>query len=33
MPATKKQKKILVVEDELAMREIVVEKLQSAGFI
>jgi DNA-binding response OmpR family regulator len=32
MPATKKQRKILVVEDELAMREIVVEKLQMAGF-
>jgi len=29
---TKKQKKVLVVEDELAMREIVVEKLQSSGF-
>jgi two-component system, OmpR family, response regulator len=32
MPTAKKSKKILVVEDELAMREIVVEKLQSAGF-
>lgn len=28
----KKQTKILVAEDELAMREIVVEKLQSGGF-
>jgi CheY-like chemotaxis protein len=28
----KKQKKILVAEDEQAMREIVVEKLQSGGF-
>jgi DNA-binding response OmpR family regulator len=32
MPNGKKQKKILVVEDELSMREIVVEKLQMAGF-
>lgn len=32
MPSGKKQKKILVAEDELAMREIVVEKLQSGGF-
>lgn len=32
MPISKKPKKILVVEDELAMREIVVEKLQTAGF-
>lgn len=32
MPNGKKPKKILVVEDELAMREIVVEKLQTAGF-
>lgn len=30
--ATKKQKKILVVEDEVAMREIVVEKLQKSGY-
>lgn len=32
MPAAKKQKRILVAEDELAMREIVVEKLQSSGY-
>jgi CheY-like chemotaxis protein len=32
MAVNKKQKKILVAEDELAMREIVVEKLQSGGF-
>ncbi len=32
MANNKKQKKILVAEDELAMREIVVEKLQSGGF-
>jgi CheY-like chemotaxis protein len=32
MANIKKQKKILVAEDELAMREIVVEKLQSSGF-
>jgi DNA-binding response OmpR family regulator len=32
MPTSKKSKKILVAEDELSMREIVVEKLQSAGF-
>jgi CheY-like chemotaxis protein len=32
MPTSKKQKKILVAEDELSMREIVAEKLQSSGF-
>jgi CheY-like chemotaxis protein len=32
MPPSKKPKKILVAEDEQAMREIVVEKLQSGGF-
>jgi DNA-binding response OmpR family regulator len=32
MPNGKKSKKILVAEDEIAMREIVVDKLQSAGF-
>jgi OmpR family response regulator RpaB len=32
MSVTKKPKKILVVEDELAMREIVVDKLQTSGF-
>ncbi|HYC79987.1 MAG TPA: response regulator [Candidatus Binatia bacterium] len=33
MPANKKSKKILVAEDELSMREIVVEKLQSEGYV
>lgn len=32
MPQNKKLKKIVVVEDELAMREIVLNKLESAGF-
>jgi DNA-binding response OmpR family regulator len=32
MPGNKKPKKILVVEDEISMREIVVEKLRMAGF-
>ncbi|MBX4187698.1 MAG: response regulator [Candidatus Doudnabacteria bacterium] len=32
MAPTQKPKKVLVAEDELAMREIVVEKLQSGGF-
>ncbi len=32
MPGKKKLKQILVAEDEQAMREIVVEKLQSSGF-
>lgn len=33
MPETEKQKKILMVEDDIAMRDIVVHKLASNGFI